>query len=171
MLSWPLISLLCTMLVTVWYISFTATRLDRLHHRVETTWGNLDAALQQRAGIALEIARAGVLDPASSVILSNAAHAALTAPANNRSDAEADLSEVIISMVNVNVLGSDLHLKAAELTTNLDAVRARVRMAISFHVEAVQATKIQRSRRIIKLLRLAGRAPTPVRYPFEEIAA
>ena len=76
MLIWPLISLLFAMLLTVWYLSFTATRLDRLHHRVETTWANLDAALQQRAGIALEIARSGVLDPASSVILSTAAHSA-----------------------------------------------------------------------------------------------
>ena len=68
MLSWPLISLLFAMLLIVWYISFTASRLDRLHHRVETTWGNLDAALHQRSGIALEIARSGVLDPASSVL-------------------------------------------------------------------------------------------------------
>ena len=32
-----------------WYISFSASRLDRLHHRVETSWATLDALLQQRA--------------------------------------------------------------------------------------------------------------------------
>ena len=170
MLSWPLLSLLFTMLLMVWYLSFTATRLDRLQHRVETTWANLDAALQQRAGIALEIARSGVIDPASSVILSTAAHSALIALPENRSDAEEDLSEIITSMVNIEVLGSELRLKAAELTENLNEVRDRVRIAISFHVEAVNSTKLQRSRGLIKIFRLAGRAPDPVRFPFEEIA-
>jgi hypothetical protein len=158
------------MLLVVWYLSFTATRLDRLHHRVETTWANLDAALQQRAGIALEIARSGVIDPASSVILSTAAHSALVALPETRSDAEEDLSEIITSMVNIEVLGSELRLKAVELTENLNEVRDRVRIAISFHVEAVNSTKLQRSRVLIKIFRLAGRAPDPVRFPFEEIA-
>jgi predicted RNase H-like HicB family nuclease len=158
------------MLLMVWYLSFTATRLDRLHHRVETTWANLDAALQQRAGIALEIARSGVIDPASSVILSTAAHSALVALPETRSDAEEDLSEIITSMVNIEVLGSELRLKAVELTENLNEVRDRVKIAISFHVEAVNSTKLQRSRGLIKIFRLAGRAPDPVRFPFEEIA-
>ena len=170
MLIWPLISLLFAMLLTVWYLSFTATRLDRLHHRVETTWANLDAALQQRAGIALEIARSGVLDPASSVILSTAAHSALVALPESRSDAEEDLSEIITSMVNIEVLGSDLRLKSFELTENLNEVRDRVRIAISFHVDAVNSTRVQRARGLIKFFRLAGRAPDPVRFPFEEIA-
>ena len=29
-------------LIGAWYLTFTATRLDRLHHRVETSWANLD---------------------------------------------------------------------------------------------------------------------------------
>ena len=45
------------LLVVIWYLSFLATRLDRLHHRVETSWANLDGLLQRRAAIALEIAR------------------------------------------------------------------------------------------------------------------
>jgi hypothetical protein len=35
-------------LIFAWYLSFLATRLDRLHHRVETSWANLDALLQIR---------------------------------------------------------------------------------------------------------------------------
>lgn len=50
-----LFTLLALMLVVVWYLSFTATRLDRLHHRVETSWANLDAALKTRSALALEI--------------------------------------------------------------------------------------------------------------------
>jgi hypothetical protein len=73
-------------------------------------------------------------------------------------------------MVNIDVLGTDLRLKALELTENLNEVRARVRIAIAFHIEAVNSTKLQRSRGLVNFFRLAGRAPIPVRFPFEEIA-
>ena len=36
----------------LWYLSYSATRLDRLHHRVETSWANLDGLLQRRAAVA-----------------------------------------------------------------------------------------------------------------------
>jgi hypothetical protein len=38
-----------------WYLSFSASRLDRLHHKVETSWATLDALLKQRAALAHEI--------------------------------------------------------------------------------------------------------------------
>ena len=43
-------ALLVLLLVVLigWYLSFSASRLDRLHHRVETSWATLDALLQQR---------------------------------------------------------------------------------------------------------------------------
>ena len=44
------------LLLAIWYLSFSATRLDRLHHRVETSWANLDVLQQKRAANALEIA-------------------------------------------------------------------------------------------------------------------
>jgi len=37
-----------------WYLSFSASRLDRLHHRVETSWATLDSLLHQRAALAHE---------------------------------------------------------------------------------------------------------------------
>ena len=60
-------------LIGAWYLTFTATRLDRLHHRVETSWANLDVLLQKRAAVALEIAHSDIADPASSVLLAAAA--------------------------------------------------------------------------------------------------
>ena len=56
-----------------WYLSYSATRLDRLHNRVETSWANLDGLLQRRAAIAIEIARSEISDPASSLLLTFAA--------------------------------------------------------------------------------------------------
>ncbi|MSY17131.1 MAG: hypothetical protein F2675_04395, partial [Actinobacteria bacterium] len=47
----------------------TAGRIDRLHQRIETSSLALDVHLLRRSSIALELATAGVLDPASSLLI------------------------------------------------------------------------------------------------------
>jgi hypothetical protein len=90
MKSWLTLGFL--MLIGIWYLSFSATRLDRLHHRVETSWANLDVLLQKRAAIALEIAHSDLADPATSMLLTGAAYQARDAEVKNRSMAESGLS-------------------------------------------------------------------------------
>lgn len=74
------------------YVSWRATRLDRLHVRVETARAALDAALVRRAAATLELAASRLLDPATSLVLATAAHEARTADADAREFAESDLS-------------------------------------------------------------------------------
>lgn len=159
-----LFTLLALMLVVVWYLSFTATRLDRLHHRVETSWANLDAALKTRSALALEIARSNLVDPASSMLLLAAAHVAVVADHSERSDAEEELSELLRSLLEERALDS-----GAEIFQELNVARDRLRIAIALHLEAVSRTQAQRRRPLVRLFRLAGRAPLPVKYPFEDI--
>ena len=82
MTGWLVFALI--FLVNLWYLSFTATRLDRLHHRVETSWANLDVLLQKRAAVALEIAHSDIADPASSMLLTASAYQARDADIRNR---------------------------------------------------------------------------------------
>ena len=152
------------MFIAVWYLSFTATRLDRLHHRVETSWANLDAALKTRSALALEIARSNLVDPATSMLLLAAAHVAVIAEQAERADAEEELSRLLLSLLAEEALESD-----DEIFRELSLARERLRIAIALHLEAVNRTMAQRNRRIVRLFRLAGRAPLPVRYPFEDI--
>lgn len=159
-----LLILLIVMLVMVWYLSFTATRLDRLHHRVETSWGNLDAALKTRSALALEIARSNLVDPATSMLLLAAAHVAVVADQSERADAEEELSQLLLSLLEEKALDSD-----GEIFRELNSARDRLRIAIALHLEAVSRTQAQRKRPIVRIFRLAGRAPLPVKYPFEEI--
>ena len=56
-----------------WYLSYSAARLDRLHAKVEGAMSVLDAQLVRRAEASLELATSGALDPASSLILADAA--------------------------------------------------------------------------------------------------
>ena len=148
-----------------WYLSFLATRLDRLHHRVETSWANLDGLLQRRAAIAIEIARSEIADPASSLLLTFAAHQAREASVKDRSQAETGLSGALGILLETST--SVQSLSEQDLLRELAELNAKIKVAIALHVESVNRAQLIRSKWIIKTFRLAGRAPLPVTYEFE----
>lgn len=152
-------------LIFLWYLSFTATRLDRLHHRVETSWANLDVLLQKRAAVALEIAHSDIADPASSMLLTGAAYQARDANIANRSQAESGLSGALGLL-----LKDSQHLATAAdnvLLTELSALTDKIRVAIAIHTDAVSRTQMVRKKFVVRIFRLAGTAPLPVTYEFE----
>ena len=148
----------------VWYLSHLAKRLDRLHHRVETSWANLDGILQRRAALAIEIARLDEIDSVSSLILTSASHEAREADISERSDAESGLSEALKLLRDE----SEIPHLYPELFAELDRITSRLRTAISIHQESVTSTQNLRKRAIVRLFRLAGHAPLPVTHPFED---
>lgn len=157
------IALLVT-LVFIWYLTFSANRLDRLHHRVETSWANLDSILQRRAALAQEIAHLKEIDPATNLLLTSAAHQAREADISERSEAESGLSEAL----KLLRLESDIPEIYPEVFSELDAITDRLKTAIALHQESVNSTRNRRSKFVIRIFRLAGRAPLPVTYPFED---
>ena len=151
--------------IFAWYLSFLATRLDRLHHRVETSWANLDSLLQRRAAIAIEIARSEISDPASSLLLTFAAHQAREASVKDRSQAEVGLTGTLRILLQTSI-GEHTPIEQ-DLLRELSELNEKIQVAISLHVESVNRTRLIRSRWIIRFFRLAGRAPLPVTYEFE----
>jgi len=153
------------LLLGLWYLTFSATRLDRLHHRVETSWANLDALLQKRAAIALEIAHSDLADPASSMLLTAAAYQARDAEIKNRSMAESGLSAALGLLISDGLP----HATQSEqsLLQELSALTAKIRVAISIHTDAVSSTVLVRRKLVVRTFRLAGTAPLPVTYEFE----
>lgn len=156
-------------LMAAWYLSFSASRLDRLHHRVETSWAALDAALQRRASVALELAVCGLLDPAESVLLTAASHDAREAGLTHRAQVESDLTVALMTLfpdeesvvdLGDQPLGEDL---VEELR---DAVR-RVEFAHALHCDAVESTRILREKAVVRLFRLAGHASVPRTFEAE----
>ena len=152
-------------LVGIWYLSFSATRLDRLHHRVETSWANLDVLLQKRAAIALEIAHSDLADPASSLLLTGAAYQARDADVKNRSMAESGLSGALGLLISDGLAHASESEQA--LLQELSALTAKIRVAISIHTDAVSSTQMVRRKFVVRTFRLAGTAPLPVTYEFE----
>lgn len=163
MTNWFFVGFL--LLVSLWYLSFLAARLDRLHHRVETSWANLDVLLQKRAAVALEIAHSDIADPASSLLLTGAAYQARDADIESRSSAESGLSGALGLL-----LEDSQHLATSAdnaLLTELSALTDKIRVAIAIHTDAVTRTQMVRSKFIVRIFRLAGTAPLPVTYEFE----
>jgi hypothetical protein len=151
--------------ILAWYLSFLATRLDRLHGRVETSWANLDGLLQRRAAIAIEIARSDIADPASALLLTFTAHQAREASVRDRSQAESGLTGALsILLENSETISAPIEL---DLVRELDELTAKIKVAISMHVEAVSRTQMVRKKFLIRLFRLAGHAPAPIVYEFE----
>jgi hypothetical protein len=152
------------LLFGIWYLTFSATRLDRLHHRAETSWANLDAILQRRAALAIDIAHLPKIDPATNLLLTAAAHQAREADIADRSEAESGLTGAL------TVLRDDAEIVASypELFQELDTLTERLRIAIALHVEAVSAARARREKLIYRIFKLAGHAPLPVKHAFED---
>jgi len=160
-----LIPAIIFVLFAIWYLTFLARRLDRLHHRVDNSWANLDVLLQKRAAVALEIAHSDIADPASSLLLTGAAYQARDASIQNRSNAESGLSGALGLL-----LEDSRHLETAadsQLLTELSALTDKIRVAIAIHTDAVSRSQMLRRKFVVRTFRLAGNAPLPVTYEFE----
>lgn len=145
------------------FMSWTAGRVDRLHHRVEKARAVLDAALFHRSGTAVEIASSGMLDPATSLLLLDAAHGARAATGADREIAESDLSRALVAAFSEHDPVENLRANegARELIDELAAACRSVEMSRRFHNDVVASTRALRGRRVVRWFGLAGRAPLP----------
>ncbi|MCE7079729.1 hypothetical protein [Streptomyces sp. ST2-7A] len=163
---WALVALLAIGV----YLSWTAGRLDRLHARIDAARAALDAQLLRRASVAQEIATAGLLDPAASMVLYRAAHDARQVEEESREVAESELSQALRA-----VLADPDQLAAVRAAPGgpaaLDELTAAVRrvpMARRFHNDAVRSVRALRRQRAVRWFRLAGRAPFPPAFEMDD---
>lgn len=73
------LAVVAVVLLLLWLVWVRASRLDRLHRKVGASRAVVEAQLVRRATVAAELATSGLLDPASSVVVGEAAWAALSA--------------------------------------------------------------------------------------------
>ena len=85
------------LLILLWGIWVFASRLDRLHRKVAASRAALETQLVRRASAAAELASSGLLDPVSSVLVGEAAWAALSAGGYGR-------AELISAMPDLNAM-------------------------------------------------------------------
>lgn len=168
-----------------WYLSYSAARLDRLHAKVEGAMSALDAQLVRRAEAALELANSGVLDPASALLIADAATESLERTTEHpvtddlldgqhfggREQVESDLTAALAAALPESVV-ENLRSEDDELVSGaLERVAAsglRVQLARRFHNDAVRDVRRVRAKRSVRLFGLAGYAALPEPVVFDD---
>lgn len=98
-MTWSEIAIIAIIILGLglWIVLATAQRLDRVHRKVVASRLALDAQLLRRSNVAGAVAASGMLDPVSSVLLIESAHAVGT------SDADGD-QELIVAVPDLEEL-------------------------------------------------------------------
>ncbi len=156
--------------LVVLYLSQTAARLDRLHHRVDVSRQALQGQFTDRANEVLSLASSGRLDPASSVLLADAADSALASSRATGTDfdlarcaAESALTSAVEAALGNPEVTADLVAQPDGEHTLADVAAAVQKAAWSrrFHNDAVRSCLAVRKQRTVRLFKLAGSAPLP----------
>jgi hypothetical protein len=152
------------------YLSWTATRLDRLHVRLDAARVALDAQLVRRSAATLELARSGLLDVATAVILATAARSAQIATEDEREPAESALTRDLRAAFDDPEELAQVRAtpEGADLVQELGGAMRRVQLARRFHNESVRAVRQIRGYRRVRYFRLAGRAPEKPTFEIDD---
>lgn len=170
---WAVASLIVIVaLVFGLYLSMTAGRLDHLHRRIDTSVLALDSHLLRRSAVSQELASSGLLDPASSLLLADAAHGARTSAdlgIDDRALAESNLTASLLAVLDPE----DAALVAEtdggpEVLQELAAACQRVQLSRRFHNDAVRACRQLRRQRMARVFRLAGHTPWPETWEMDD---
>ena len=151
------------------YVSWRAGRIDRLHARVDMARVALDVALLRRSSVAQELATSGLLDPATSLLLAEAVHGTRGGE-RPRDLAESDLTRALRAAFSQPDFRASLSGKegADELLAEVEEAAHQVYLARKFYNDVVAVTRDARRRPLARVLRLSGRAQTPVFFEMDD---
>jgi hypothetical protein len=173
--TWTIL-VLVVLAVVLWtfYVSWRASRLDRLHNRVEAARAALDLALVRRASAASELSCSGLLDPATSLVLADAALRARQADTGDRDLAESDLTRALRVILDRKVLDSaglsdaDGAGDLADLVDQVERAARQLFIARKFYNDVAGRTRDGRSRPLVRTLHLYGSAKQPEFFEMDD---
>jgi hypothetical protein len=143
------------------YATWTASRLDRLHARLDAAAAALDAQLRVRADAADRLATS--LPPA---VGSSLRAAARTARAADGLDGRREVAESALSRALRHAV--DRLDPAMQPVHDLVDADTRASFARRFHNDAVRDALVVRRRWVVRLLHLAGHAPRPAYFEMDD---
>lgn len=143
------------------WVSWTASRVDRLHDRTSLARQSLDAQLVRRAAAlqALASHSAAALGPDREGRLLTLAAASLDADDLTREATENDLSRALREIPGT---------VEPALLSDLTEAAGRVALARRFYNDAVRDTVSLRRGRVPRLFRLGGREPLPAFFEIDD---
>jgi hypothetical protein len=138
--TWSEIAIIVVAVVLVagWALWVAASRLDRLHRKVMASRLALDAQLERRASAALDLAGSGELDPASSVLVAEAAYEVLDDDLRTREVASVvpGLAELVVSPGSAHGPDGVATVGAPRLLAGVGSERARAESDLSATLRA-----------------------------------
>lgn len=143
---------------------WTAGRLDRMHLRVEAARASLLSELHHRASVATELAIGAVGDPASAVLLLDAARTARESEAQGDAEHWLAESELTTLLLVLALPAPDDEPLVAELT----GAARRAALARRIHNDVAATTRSLHRRRRVRWFHLAGRASVPQMVDFDD---
>lgn len=171
---WTIVVLI-VLVIVLWgfYISWRASRLDRLHNRCEGARTALDLAMVRRSAVAYELASSGLLDPATSLLLTDAARRAKEAGPAERELAESDLTRALRATLEPPEFKSSLEGAdgAAELVAEVEDSAHQVFLARKFYNDVAARTIEARNRPLARMFRLSGTAKQPGFFEMDDAVA
>ncbi len=177
---WTIV-VLAVLALVLWgfYVSWRASRLDRLHNRTEAARTALDLALVRRASAAAELASSGQLDTASSLLLADAVRRARQADAAERDLAESDLTRALRATLGGPEYRAELRAEAkpadddeddaTELLDEVEKAANQVFLARKFYNDVAGRTLDARRRPLARVLRLSGSARPPKFFEMDDV--
>jgi hypothetical protein len=163
--GWLVGAVVLAVLLTMW-VTFTITRLDRLHARVDAAQASMDAQLVRRAAALLHVAESSdgpLPDPL------RADHDRIATRALNTGGVEAERQDAENAVGRAVVeLGAGPRPLGHEAAAELQEAAARVLIARRFYNDAVRDTRALRARRMPRLFRMAGRRAMPEFFDIDD---
>lgn len=161
--GWFIATVVLVILLTVW-VTFTLTRLDRLHARVDAAQAALDAQLVRRAAALQHVAGSGGvgLTDAERARYQRLIEQALSVGGGDRESAENEVGRA------VGELASTPHRLTPAAAAELREAGTRVQIARGFYNDAVRDTRALRRRRMPRVLHLAGRRGLPLFFDIDD---
>ena len=139
---WVVVTVVVIVVLIATYVTWTASRVDRLHARAAAAFAALDAQSIRRAAAAIDLGeRAGLPE------VQTAAKAVLNAHPDDREAAENDLTHA---------------LRAAKpVDPAVDEANRKLVLARQVHTDLVRDALAVRDRRLVRMLGLTRRHPAP----------
>jgi hypothetical protein len=165
-----LVLVVLAMVLWGFYISWRASRLDRLHNRLEAARTALDLAMVRRSSAAYELASSELLDPATSLLLADAVRRARDVGQAERDLAESDLTQALRAVFGQPGIRKELEDMdgGPELISEVEAAAQQVYIARKFYNDLAARTIYARRRPLARVFRLAGSAPRPEFFDIDD---
>jgi hypothetical protein len=161
--GWLVFAVLAAVLLTMW-VTFTLTRMDRLHARVDAAQAALDAQLVRRAAALQRVAESDDSDLSAQL---NARYEQIALDALAALDGQRQASENAVGRA-LRDLAEQSYQLPAQAAAELSEAASRVLIARRFYNDAVRDTRTLRSGLMPRLFRLAGRRGMPAFFDIDD---